>query len=105
MGLLNFQSPTMDAPDALNAPISLGEIENAIPSLKSNKDPGLDGFTLEFYKLFQSILSRKHLTVFSYCLDRNKIPTTWQNGFDSQTWKRPNRGTTLQTYYITENRL
>lgn len=60
MGPFNFPRSTIDALEALNVPISLVGIENAISPLKMNKAPGPDGFTAEFYKLFQSILSRTY---------------------------------------------
>lgn len=40
--------------EQLNAPITKEEIEETMLNLKLGKAPGPDGFTFEFYKLFQS---------------------------------------------------
>lgn len=66
---LNFPSPAIDALETLKTPIILGEIVNAICSLETNKAPGPDGFTADFYILFKS--SRKLLKAFSCCLEIN----------------------------------
>ena len=34
------------------APITLEECKNALNQLHTNKFPGMDGFTIEFYKAF-----------------------------------------------------
>ena len=37
---------------SLEGEISYTEIENALKNTKNNKSPGLDGFTVEFFKFF-----------------------------------------------------
>lgn len=41
----------------LGKPISITEIQEAIQSLQSGKLPGLDGYTVELYKTFSTLLS------------------------------------------------
>lgn len=43
---------TEDNVQALDAVITLKEIQDAIKNLKSNSAPGPDGFTIGFYKTF-----------------------------------------------------
>lgn len=38
--------------DELEAPIELEEIKKAISVLRGDTSPGLDGLTVEFYKIF-----------------------------------------------------
>lgn len=40
-----------------DSPITLREVADAINGLKSNKSPGTDGITAEFYKKFSDLLS------------------------------------------------
>ena len=46
----NFPKQNHKEIENLNRPITNTEIENIIRNLPSNKSPGPDGFTAEFYK-------------------------------------------------------
>ena len=40
----------------LDEPLSIGELHQALSRMQSNKSPGMDGFTVEFYKEFWDVL-------------------------------------------------
>ncbi len=70
--------------DQLTAPISEGEMEETIKSLKNNKSPGTDGFPqMGFYKSFVTVLIPKLCEVFNYALDENDPPKSWSEAIIS----------------------
>ena len=50
---------------ALEAPISLAELEAALEACEPNKSPGMDGLTYEFYKKVRPIIGPKLVEVFN----------------------------------------
>ena len=53
----NFPRMNQEELENINRPITSNEIETAIKNLPTNKSPGPDGFTDEFYQTFREELT------------------------------------------------
>ena len=53
----NFPKPNQEEIENINRPIKSTEIETVIKNLPTNKSPGPDGFTAEFYQKFREELT------------------------------------------------
>ena len=67
----------------LIAPITRGEIDEAISSSSNNKSPGTDGYGNEFYKCMKEQLLPLLEKCFNYVLKKNSIPPSWNEAFIS----------------------
>ena len=74
---LNIPSLSSDFKANLNVPISSEEISFAISALSSGKSPGPDGFPVELYKSFSSLLSPQLLSVLSDSFNYGKLPPSF----------------------------
>uniref|UniRef100_A0A674MA14 Reverse transcriptase domain-containing protein n=1 Tax=Takifugu rubripes TaxID=31033 RepID=A0A674MA14_TAKRU len=63
-------------PNALGAPITISEVKDAISSLQSNKSPGPDGFTTEFYKTYSEAIAPTLVRVFNDARAKGLLPPT-----------------------------
>lgn len=61
---------------ALDQPITVEEILNAITRLKSGKAPGPDVFPVKFYKKFAAKMAPFLLEVYGECFETKTLPTT-----------------------------
>ena len=64
LGKYNFPKLNQEETENLNQPITSMEIETIIKSLPTNKNPGPDGFTGEFYQKFREELTPILLKLF-----------------------------------------
>ena len=65
--------------DQLNRPITRNEIEYVIKILPTNKSPGPDGFTGEFYKIYKVGLVPIFLKIFQKFEEEGTLPNTFHN--------------------------
>lgn len=63
----------------LIAEITAYEVKGAITKLKSNKSPGPDGFTGEWYRAFQKELIAILVRTFNWVLKNAITPPSWKD--------------------------
>lgn len=75
---LNLPTLIEDQNNKLTADIMVEEVDKAISKLKTNKSPGPDGFSSEWYKTFRTELKPSLLLIFNKALKEGTIPPTWR---------------------------
>ena len=69
-GKHNFPKRNQEEIENLNKPITSTEIERVIRNLATNKSPGPEGFTGEFYQKFREELTPILLKLLENCITR-----------------------------------
>ncbi|CAM2096462.1 unnamed protein product [Caretta caretta] len=68
--------PTVSASDRdwLELPLTLAEFSEALCHMPTNKSPGMDGLTMEFYRVFWDVLGPDLVTVWAEALQSGVLP-------------------------------
>jgi exonuclease III len=90
--LSNLTSKLSDNQKAeCNRHIGESNIENAIKQLKSNKSPGSDGITAEFYKLYWPLIKNELTAVIKEIFAENELSRSQYKGIVALQYKQGDR--------------
>ena len=73
----NFPKVNQEEIENLNRPITNMEIKTSLRNLPTNKSPGLDGFTAEFYQTLREELTPILLKLFQKIAEESKLPNSF----------------------------
>ena len=73
----NFPKLNQEEIENLNRPITSTEIETVSRNLPTNKSPGPDGFTADFYQKFREEITPILLKVFQKIAEEGKLPNSF----------------------------
>ena len=103
----NFPKLNQEEIENLNRPITNTEIETVIRNLTTNKSPGRDGFTAEYYQKFREELTPSLLKLFQKIAEEGKLPNSFYEAIITlipNLTKMPQKKRKLQANITDEHR-
>ena len=94
----NFPNVNQEEIENLNKPITSTEIETVIRNLPTNKSPGPDSFTAEFYQKFREELTPNLLKLFQKITEEGKLLNSLYEAIIILTPKPEKRATEKENY-------
>ena len=95
----SFPKLNQEEIENLNRPITSTEIETVIRNLPTNKSPGADGFTAEFYQKFREDITPILLRLFQKIAEEGKLPNSFYVATITQIPK-PDKGASKKENYM-----
>ena len=94
----NLPRLNQEETENMNRPITSNEIETVIKNLLTNKSPGPDGFTGEFYQTFREELTPILLKLFQNIAQEGTLPNSFFEAIITLIPK-PDKDTTIKENY------
>ena len=94
----DFPKLNQEEIEELNIPITSMEIQTVFRNIPTNKSPGPDGFTAEFYKKFREELTPILLKLFQKIAEEGKLPNSFYEATITLIPQPENNATKKENY-------